>query len=75
MEESAKGWIDRFATELGVEPPEDETMERLLELAGIAAHSSERIAAPIACWMAGAASIEPQRALEIARRLEGERNG
>ncbi len=34
-------------------PPSAEQVEALLDLAAVAAHSSERTAAPIACWIAG----------------------
>lgn len=65
MDVSAREWIAGFATRLGVEPPDDATFEGLLELAGVAAHSSERVAAPIACWLVGRAGIS----VEEARRL------
>jgi hypothetical protein len=50
---TAQEWIAAFAKELGVDPPDEETWARLLDLAGTAAHSSERIAAPIACYLVG----------------------
>lgn len=62
----AEEWIERFATELGAEPPDATEVEALLELASVAAHSSERLAAPIACWLAGRNGIDSVRALEIA---------
>ena len=46
-------------------PPDDDTFEALLDLAGVAAHASERIAAPIACWLVGRAGVP----VEEARRL------
>lgn len=49
----AEEWIEAFARALGTEPPDATTVEELLELAATAAHSSERIAAPIACYLAG----------------------
>ncbi len=46
--------MDRaFAEEIGAREPDEETIAELLELAATAAHSSERIAAPIACYLAG----------------------
>lgn len=69
MEGSARGWISSFAAEIGAEPPDEAAVERLLELAGVAAHSSERIAAPIACWLAGHAGIDPEEAILIAKRI------
>ncbi len=49
----AQEWLEAFAAEIGAEAPDEETMGELLELAATAAHSSERIAAPIACYLAG----------------------
>ncbi|CAN5555997.1 hypothetical protein BH10ACT11_BH10ACT11_16630 [soil metagenome] len=49
----ADEWLRRFAEEIGAESPSEEEIGELLELAATAAHSSERIAAPIACFMAG----------------------
>jgi hypothetical protein len=46
-------WIAAFAHEAGVPAPSIEQIRELLELAGAAAHSSERTAAPLACWIAG----------------------
>lgn len=46
-------WIAAFAAEAGVATPSVEEIRELLELAGTAAHSSERTAAPLACWIAG----------------------
>lgn len=49
----AQEWISSFAREIGGEPPSEEEFAQLLELAAVAAHDSERIAAPIACYLAG----------------------
>jgi hypothetical protein len=46
-------WIASFAREAGVPAPSVLEIRELLELAGTAAHASERTAAPIACWIAG----------------------
>jgi hypothetical protein len=62
-------WIARFARELGVDPPLPETVELLLTLAGEAAHSSERTAAPIACYLVGRAHTPPSHALATAESL------
>ncbi|HEV3048306.1 MAG TPA: DUF6457 domain-containing protein [Solirubrobacteraceae bacterium] len=50
-------WIAAFAREAGVERPTGEEIRELLELAGTAAHASERTAAPLACWIAGRAGV------------------
>jgi hypothetical protein len=64
-------WIAEFARRLGVEPPDEATTTALLDLAGVAAHASERIAAPIACWLLGRAGVT----VEDARRLADEVGG
>lgn len=68
----AAEWLATYAAELGVAPPDEETVERLLELAGIAAHSSERIAAPITTWLVGVAGLDVERALELGRHLSSD---
>jgi hypothetical protein len=50
-------WTAAFAHEAGVERPTSEEIRELLELAGTAAHASERTAAPLACWIAGRAGV------------------
>jgi hypothetical protein len=59
-------WLRAFAAELGVEPPGDEAREQLLGLAGVAAHASERTAAPLSCWLAARAGLSPAEALAVA---------
>lgn len=66
---TAKEWIEAFAEAIGTTAPDDETNTVLLELAGEAAHSSERVAAPIACYLAGQKGVDPGKALELARKL------
>ena len=46
-------WVQAFCERIGVEPPSPEEADELLRLAATAAHSSERTAAPLACWAAG----------------------
>lgn len=62
-------WIRAFARELGVAPPTPEQAEKLLALAGTAAHSSERPAAPLACWVAGTAGASIEEFLAAAERV------
>ena len=66
---TAREWIDAFAARLGGEPPSEDVVTALLDLAGEAAHASERTAAPIACWMAGRAGLDPEAALALAREV------
>lgn len=65
----AAQWLERFAEELGVDAPSEGEVERLLELAAEAAHSSERIAAPVACWMGARSGKRLTELIEIAGRL------
>ena len=41
----------------------------MLELAGEAAHASQRTAAPVSCWLAAAAGLSPAEALDLARTV------
>lgn len=62
-------WVRRFAAELGVEQPTQEEIDELLKLAAIAAHASERTAAPIACWVGGQTGRSPASLREVAKRI------
>jgi Domain of unknown function (DUF6457) len=64
---NAREWIDAYAARLGTDPPSREEFATLLDLAGEAAHSSERVAAPVACWVAAKAGVTPHQALSAAR--------
>ena len=52
---NAKQWIAAYAEQLGVEPPTAAEFNAILDLAAEAAHGSERIAAPVACWLSAKA--------------------
>jgi Domain of unknown function (DUF6457) len=64
-------WIAQFAASLGVDAPTPQEFDTLLALAGVAAHSSERIAAPVACWLAARAGLSPSQGLVAAEQLSG----
>ncbi len=66
---NAKEWITAFAQRAGTEPPTTQEFSTLLDLAGVAAHSSERVAAPVACWVAAKAGLSPDDALKLAREI------
>lgn len=66
---NAREWIDDFAQRLGTDPPSAEEWSTLLDMAGVAAHASERVAAPVACWVAAKAGKAPAEALELAREV------
>jgi hypothetical protein len=67
---NAREWIDAYAARLGVESPSAEEFSTLLDLAGEAAHSSERVAAPVACWLSARAGLSPEESLALAREVE-----
>jgi hypothetical protein len=78
---SVDAWLARFAEELpdGAEPSlSEEERTALLDLARVAAHRSERIAAPLTTFLLGlafAGSPRPdwaRRIQEMARRLDRE---
>ena len=62
-------WVAAYAARLGVEPPDAATVELLLRVAGVAAHDSERTAAPLACWLLGAAGLDARAGLEAAEAV------
>lgn len=62
-------WIDRYAEALGVAAPSEAEVAVLLDLAGAAAHASERTAAPVSCWLAATAGMAPSAALALAQEL------
>ena len=55
---SRSEWLERFGAVLNVEPPSDELIDGILAIAGMAAHASERTAAPISAWMVGKAGVD-----------------
>jgi len=66
---TADQWIDRFAAELGTERPSAEDVEQLLALAAVAAHASERTAAPISCYLAARSGRSVSEVARIAADL------
>jgi hypothetical protein len=62
-------WIAAYAAAVGVPPPAGDEIDQLLRLAGVAAHASERTAAPITCWIAARADIAPAAALALAESM------
>ena len=62
-------WIARFAERLGIEAPDAALIDELLALAGDAAHASERIAAPIACYLVGSAGADATAARTLAAEI------
>lgn len=69
---NASDWLAAFAQKLGLAPPTKQELKAVLDLAGEAAHSSERIAAPVACWLAGRVGMELDEAMRLAREVGGD---
>ena len=69
---NAHQWIESFSARLGTEPPTDDEFSTLLDLAGEAAHSSERVAAPVSCWVTARAGVSPNAALAAAREVSAD---
>ncbi|MBV9002864.1 MAG: hypothetical protein JO304_27665 [Solirubrobacterales bacterium] len=66
---NANEWLAAFAQRLGTEPPTTAEFKTILDLSGEAAHSSERVAAPAATWVAARAGVGLDEALRIAREI------
>ena len=66
---TAQEFLAAFAAEIGVPVPDGAQFDELLALASVAAHGSERLAAPLACWMGGASGRSAEELLAAARRI------
>jgi hypothetical protein len=62
-------WVGAYAEATGIAPPSQDDIDALLQLPGVAAHASERTAAPITCWIAATAGLTPARALALAESI------
>jgi Domain of unknown function (DUF6457) len=69
---NATEWLAAYARRLGIEPPDKDEFEAVLDLAGEAAHASERVAAPVACWLAAKAGVDLDEAMRLAREVAGD---
>jgi hypothetical protein len=67
---NATNWISAYAERLGADAPTRDEFEAILALAAEAAHSSERVAAPVACWVAAAAGVPLTEALKAAQGID-----
>lgn len=61
-------WIVTFAAELGVPALSSAEIGALLDLAAVAAHASERTAAPLSCWPRDERSRRSSAPLRALRR-------
>ncbi|HEX4011198.1 MAG TPA: DUF6457 domain-containing protein [Solirubrobacteraceae bacterium] len=69
---NAPDWLAAYAEKLGIPAPTQDELTAVLDLAGEAAHSSQRIAAPVACWLAARAGVGLQEALALAKETGGD---
>jgi hypothetical protein len=67
---NAGSWIFAYAERLGADAPTQDEFDAILALAAEAAHSSERGAAPVACWLAAKVGVPLTDALEAARGID-----
>jgi len=71
---NAREWLAAYAEKLGTTPPTAKEFKAILDVAAEAAHASDRVAAPAACWVAARAGVDLDEALRVAREL-GESGG
>ena len=50
---TGREFAEQVARELGLPPLADDEVDAILALAGVAAHASERLAAPLSTYLAG----------------------
>ena len=66
---NAPDWLAAYADKLGIPAPTQDELKAVLDLAGEAAHSSQRIAAPVACWLAAKAGVGLEEAMALAQEV------
>lgn len=66
---TAEEFVAAFAAAAGAPAPTEEQVAQLLDLAAVAAHGSERIAAPLCCYLAGVTGRPVPELLELARGI------
>jgi hypothetical protein len=66
---NARDWLAAYAEKLGTAPPSADEFKAILDIAAEAAHGSERVAAPAACWVAARAGVDLDEALKVAREV------
>lgn len=66
---TAQEFVAAFSAAAGVPAPTPDQATELLELAAVAAHASERIAAPLCCYVAGLTGRPVEELLAVARQV------
>ncbi len=69
MAPTADERVAQLAEALGQPAPDADEVKAVLELASVAAHASERRAAPVACWLTARAGRAPRDARAIAEGI------
>lgn len=72
---TSEEWIVAFAGRIDTKPPSEEVVEALLDLARLAAHSTELIAAPLACWLADRSGQTAEPVKLVAEEIDTEQAG
>ncbi len=65
----AQEWLTAFAARLGIDALPQDDIDALLDLASVAAHTSERLAAPLTCFLVGRSGVSPREAKAIADEI------
>ena len=66
---NAPEWLAAYAEKLGVPAPTKDELTAVLDLTAEAAHSSQRIAGPLAVWLAARAGVSLDEALRLAKEV------
>lgn len=66
---TAEEFVIAFAAAAGAPAPTEEEVAQLLDLAAVAAHNSERIAAPLCCYVAGVTGKPVADLLGVAQQI------
>lgn len=66
-------WLTTYSDALGVEALDPETRSRILELARVVAHGTERKNAPLAAFVAGLHAAGKDRRAAVAEALDAAR--
>lgn len=66
---TAEEFVTAFAAAAGAPAPSEEEVAQLLDLAAVAAHSSDRIAAPLCCYVAGVTGRPVADLLAVAQQV------
>jgi Domain of unknown function (DUF6457) len=66
---NAPEWLAAYSDKLGLPAPTKDELKAVLEVAAEAAHASERIAAPVAGWLAGRAGVSLEEAIRVAKEV------